>query len=91
MSTNEGNISSNSGQISSIENDIKLTEDIYNETFIIPNMSTSKIIFDKTINSKFTTNGIIKFNAIYNYSYDKNYNFRHMCFIIMVNNLKNLE
>ena len=29
------------------------------------------------ISSKFTTDGIIKFNAIYNYSYDKTNNFSH--------------
>ena len=39
---------------------------------------SSERIFDKTINSKFTKNGIIKINAIYNYSYDKNYNLSHM-------------
>ena len=81
ISTNEGNISSNLEKINDIENDMKIKNDIYNETFIIPNMSTawsSKLIFDKTINSKFTTNGIIKINAIYNYSYDINYNFSHV-------------
>ena len=81
ISTNEGNISSNLEKINDIENDMKIKNDIYNETFIIPNMSTtwrSKLIFDKTINSKFTVNGIIKINAIYNYSYDINYNFSHV-------------
>ena len=39
---------------------------------------SSERIFDKTMNSKFTKNGIIKINAIYNYSYDKNYNLSHM-------------
>ena len=75
------NISSNLRKINNIENDIRIINDIYNETFIIPNMITtwsSKLIFDKTINSKFTTNGIIKINAIYNYSYDKTYNFSHV-------------
>ena len=60
---------------------MKINNDIYNETFIVPNISTtwsSKLIFETTINSKFTTNGIIKINAIYNYSYDKNYNFTHV-------------
>ena len=81
ISTNEGNISSNSSKLNNIENDIKLKNDIYNETFIIPNMSTtwsSERIFNKTFNSKFTKNGIIKINTIYNYSYDKNYNLSHM-------------
>ena len=81
ISTNEGNISSNSSKLNNIENDIKLKNDIYNETFIIPNLSTtwsSERIFNKTINSKFTKNGIIKINAVSNYSYDKNYNLSHM-------------
>ena len=81
ISTNEGNILSNLSKINNIENDMKINNDIYNKTFIIPNMFTtwrSKLIFDITINSKFTTNGIIKINAINNYSYDKNYNFTHV-------------
>ena len=81
ISTNEGNISSNLSKINNIENDMKISNDIYNETFIISNMSPysrSKLIFDKTINSKFTTNGIIKINATYNYIYDIKYNFKHI-------------
>ena len=52
ISTNEGNISSNLEKINDIENDMKIKNDIYNETFIIPNMSTtwrSKLIFDKLL------------------------------------------
>ena len=78
---NENNISSNLGKINNIENDMKTKIDIYNEAFIIPNISTTystKFIFSKTINSKFTTNGTIKINAICNYSYNKNYNFSHV-------------
>ena len=88
ISTNEGNISTNEGNISSIlskinniENDMKISNDIYNKTFVIPNMtsySRSILIFDKTINSKFTTNGIIKINANYNYIYNTKYNFKHI-------------
>ena len=81
ISTNEGKISANSGKLNDFENNMKIKIDIYNKTFIIPNMSTnwsSKLIFDITTNSKFTTDGIIKINAIYNYSYDKNYNFSHV-------------
>ena len=49
ISSNEGNISSNLSKINNIENDMKISNDIYNETFIISNMSTysrSKLIFD---------------------------------------------
>ena len=84
IENNENNISSNLGKINNIENDIaiKNIKDIYKKTFIIPNMSTnynSKNIADIYINSKFTTDGIIKINAIYNYSYDKTTNnFSHV-------------
>ena len=83
IDTNEGNMSSNLSKINNIENDIaiKIRKDIYNKTFVISNMSTNKnsdLIADIYINSKFTTDGIIKFNAIYNYSYDKTNNFSHV-------------
>ena len=81
ISTNTGAISTNSGKINDIENNIKINNDIYNETFIIQNMITyarSELVFNKTINSKFTTNGIIKINANYNYIYDTKYNFKHI-------------
>ena len=81
ISTNEGNISSNLSKINNIENDMKISNDIYNETFVIPNVSTyakTKLIFNKTINSNFTANGIIKINANYNYIYDTKYNFKHV-------------
>ena len=87
INTNNGNISTNSGQIStntgaissnlSKINDMKISNDIYNETFVIPNMTTyatSKLIFQKTINSKF----IIKINTTYNYIYGIKYNFKHV-------------
>ena len=60
---------------------IKIRKDIYKKTFIIPNMSTnynSKNIADIYINSKFTTDGIIKIDTNYNYSYDKTNNFTHV-------------
>ena len=60
---------------------IKIRKDIYKETFIIPNMSTnynSKNIADICINSIFTTDGIIKIDANYNYSYDETNNFSHV-------------
>ena len=69
--------------MNNIENDmnIKIRKDIYKKTYVIPNMSTnynSKNIADIYINSKFTTDGIIKIDANYNYSYDKNNNFSHV-------------
>ena len=91
INDNETNISSNLEQINditsnltkinNIEDNIKISNDIYNETFVIPNTYTSlknKVVFSKIINSKFTTNGIIKINAIYNYKYDTKYNFKHL-------------
>ena len=95
ISTNTGNISSNSGLISTntsdiasnlskinnIENDIKISNEIYNETFVILNMFTSsrsRNIFEKIIDLNFTTNGIIKINTNCNYMYDEKYNFKHI-------------
>ena len=83
ITTNENNISSILSKINNIENDmnIKIRKDIYDKTFVIPNISTNKnsdLIGDIYINSKFTTDGIIEINAIYNYSYDKNNNFSHI-------------
>ena len=83
ITTNEENISSNLSKINNIENDIaiKIKKNIYKKTFVISNMSTNKnsdLIADIYINSKFTTDGIIKFNTIYNYSYDKTNNFSHV-------------
>ena len=82
IENNESNISSNLSKINNIENDIaiRIRKDIYKKTFFISNKSTNKnsdLIADIYINSKFTTYGIIKFNAIYNYSYDKTNNFSH--------------
>ena len=83
ITTNEENISSNLLKINNIENDIaiKIRKDVYKKTFVISNMSTNKnsdLIADIYIYSKFTTDGIIKFNAIHNYSYDKTNNFSHV-------------
>ena len=60
---------------------IKIKKDIYEKTFIISTMSTnynSKKIANININSIFTTNGIIKINANYNYSYNDSNNFSHL-------------
>ena len=83
IDTNKDNISSNLKKINNIENDmtIKIKKDIYKKTFIIPNMSTnynSKKIGDKYINSNLTTDGIIKIDANYNYSYDGTNKFSHI-------------
>ena len=81
INTNEGNISFNLSKINNIEKYMKISNDIYNETFIISNMSSysrSRLIYEKIINSKFTTNGIIKINSNYNYICDTKYNFKHL-------------
>ena len=60
---------------------IKIKKDIYKKTFIIPNMYTncnSKKIADININSNITSDGIIKIDANYNYSYDETNNFSHI-------------
>ena len=83
LDTNETNISSNLEKINNIKNDlhIKIKKDIYEKTFIISNISTNsncKKIGNIYINSNFTTNGIFKINANYNYSYDDSNNFSHL-------------
>ena len=83
IGNNENSISSNLKKINNIENDItiKIKKDIYEKTFIIPNMSTnynSKKIGDIYINSSLTTNGIIKIYENYNYSHDETNNFSHI-------------
>ena len=81
ISTNEGNISSNLSKITNIENNLIIVNDIYNETFVISRFSSTwsnNRIFYRTINSKFTTNGIIKIDAKYNYVYDENYTLSHV-------------
>ena len=81
ISTNTGSISTNLSKINNIENDIKISNEIYNETFVISNMSTtsrSKVIFEKIINSNFNKNGIIKIITNCNYKYDEKYNFKHI-------------
>ena len=81
ISTNKSDIASNLLKINNIKNNIKISNETYNETFVILNSITysrSKIIFEKIINSNFTTNGIIKINANYNYIYDEKYNFKHI-------------
>ena len=82
ISANLTKIKNNETNISSIENNmnIKIKKDIYENTFIISNMTTnsnSKKIADIYVNSNFTTDGIIKINANYNYSYNGN-NFSHI-------------
>ena len=81
IDTNENNISSNLSKLNNIENKLILVDDIYNETFPISRFSvTSKDnrIFYRQLYSNFTTNGIIKINAKYNYVYDENYTLRHV-------------
>ena len=74
-------VSSNISKITNIENNLIIVNDIYNETFNISRFSVTykdDRIFFRTIYSNFTTNGIIKINAKYNYVYDKNYTLRHV-------------
>ena len=81
ISTNEGNISSNLSKITNIENNLIIVNDIYNETFVISRFTSTwrdNRIFYRTINSKFTKNGIIKIDAKYNYVYDENYTLSHV-------------
>ena len=81
ISTNTGNISSNLSKLNNIENNLILVDDIHNETFPISRFSVTnkdKRIFYRQLYSNFTTNGIIKINAKYNYVYDENYTLRHV-------------
>ena len=79
INTNKGNISSNLEKINDIENNLIVFDNIYNKTFTIGNftsISNSIIFFYETINLNFTTNGIIKIDAKYNYF--ENYNLTHI-------------
>ena len=81
ISTNEGNISSNLSKLNNIENNLIFVDDIYNETFPISRFSVTtkdKRIFYRQLYSNFTTNGIIKIDAKYNYVYDENYTLKHI-------------
>ena len=81
INTNEGNISSNLSKITNIENNLILVDNIYNETFDISSFSVTyrdDRISYRPIYSNFTTNGIIKINAKYNYVYDENYTLSHV-------------
>ena len=81
ISINEENISSNLSKLNDIENNLILVDDIYNETFPISRFSLKwkdYRIFYRQIFSNFTTNGIIKINAKYNYVYDENYTLKHI-------------
>ena len=74
INTNTESISSNLEKI----NDI-VFDNIYNKTFTIGNFSSISntiIFFYETINFNFTTNGIIKIDAKYNYF--ENYNLTHI-------------
>ena len=81
IDTNESAISSNKTKIETIKNNMsmKIRKDIYEKMFIISNMTTKytnkKLLI--YINSNFTTHGIIKINANYNYFYYGN-NFSHI-------------
>ena len=79
INTNTESISSNLEKINDIENNLIVFDNIYNKTFTIGNftsISNTITFFYETINSNFTTNGIIKIDAKYNYP--KNYNLTHI-------------
>ena len=81
ISTNTGNISYNLSKLNNIENNLILVDDIYNEIFPISRFSVTtkdKRVFYRQVYSNFTTNGIIKINAKYNYVYDENYTLQHV-------------
>ena len=81
ISKNTGNISSNLSKLNNIENNLILVDDIYNETFPISRFSVTykdNRIFYRQLYLNFTTNGIIKINAKYNYIYDENYTLKHV-------------
>ena len=81
IDTNTSSISSNSSKLNNIENNLILVDDIYNETFPISRFSVTykdNRIFYTQFYSNFTTNGIIKINAKYNYVYDENYTLKHV-------------
>ena len=81
INKNTGNISSNLSKLNNIENNLILVDDIYNETFPISRFSVTtkdNRIFYRQLYSNFTTNGIIKINAKYNYVYDENYTLKHV-------------
>ena len=81
ISINEENISSNLSKLNNIENNLILVDDIYNETFTISRFSSTwednRILY-RRIYTNFTTNGIIKIDAKYNYVYDENYTLKHV-------------
>ena len=79
INTNTASISTNLEKINDIENNLIVFDNIYNKTFTIGNftsISNTIIFFYETINFNFTTNGIIKIDAKYNYP--KNYNLTHI-------------
>ena len=81
INDNETNISDNLSKITNIENNLIVVNDIYNDTFDISRFSVTykdNRIFFRTLYSNFTTNGIIKIDAKYNYVYDENYTLRHV-------------
>ena len=79
INTNTASISTNLEKINDIENNLIIFDNIYNKTFTIGNftsISNTIIFFYETINFNFTTNGIIKIDAKYNYF--ENYNLTHI-------------
>ena len=80
INDNKDDIADKLGKINSVEKEINLIEDIYNQTFTINNMKTNSAtrnIFKKNIDLNFNKKGILKIKTFCNYKYDEEYNFKH--------------
>ena len=82
IDTNIRNISFNSGLISNIKNNSTIIHnDIYNETFIFSNRTTTaknQLIFKKIINFDFSKDGFFNILTNCNYEYNTEYTFNHL-------------
>ena len=81
IDTNTRNISFNRGLINNIKNNSTIIHnDIFNETFIFSNRTTSiesQLIFKKIIDFDFSNNGFFNILTTCNYEYNTKYNFNH--------------
>ena len=80
INTNIKNISSNTELVTDLKNNSIIINDIYDETFIFSNRTTSsesQLIFKKTINFDFSKGGFFNILTTCNCEYDTKYNFNH--------------